>query len=228
MLFSSMIDLPDLLDVVQATLQWLAVPFLLWFPAIVVIWLADWVRTVAEVRRGGARLWGWLKTQRLSRLALYAFLHAVVVATVYSGFRLGIAMVKPDASGVTIADGRYFRWREVWVSVTTFSASDSLATQALFAAVGILIAYNVAYVIGAGWVANFIATVVALGIWLGRCAAAVVALAGFCVWGLATLAHDPNYNSEMVYLYVMWIVLFAGFSLSASRIDAMAGVISRR
>lgn len=211
-----MFDLPDSMDVLIATLQWLGVPFALWIPAMLVIWLADWAKAVSGAAQTSIHFWGWLKSQRLSKLAFYIFLHAVLIATVYSAFRLIAAMMKPNAAGVTIADGRSFSWQEVWISISTFSASDALSIQALYTAVGILLAFNVAHVIGASWLAHLIALPVALLIWLGRAVVAFVIIAGFCVWSLATWLHNPKYSIDMVYLYVMWLVLLIGFALAAA------------
>ena len=224
-----MSDLPTPTSVLFDTLIWFGVPALLFVPITLALWLAEWFKTGQQVRRGAInvaqRVRQFWDTRPLLRVFGYIFWQGAIAAFVYASFRLGQAMAVPDATGRNIADGKSFTWSELWGNLTDYSAGDQLALKAFWLTIGYVVAINVAYLAGSRLLVRIVQAPVPITSMLAFGAAALIGVVGLMVLSLATWMNSPGYNIEMVALYAFWVVLLAGFAISANAIVTMAGKI---
>lgn len=212
-------DLPSPTDILVRTLLWLGVPFLLVLSFSLILFAAEWIKAARVAGEKTQKIIKMmmselrnLKASKVIRLLLFICSQALLLALIYSSFRLAHAMGVSDSSGRNIADGKSFTWQELWMAVTEYSFSAELPIQASCVAAGWILALNLAHLIDSRSlirVVDFLSIVAASLCILG---ATLIGLIGVMVLSLATWMHHPAYNIGMVSLYAAWVVLLAGIA----------------
>jgi hypothetical protein len=203
-------------EVMFMTLRWLGVPALVLAPFIIALAIAEWAAAARAIARGTAsvrRIGEQLAELRPTRLVLLTVGQAVVVAAVYSGFRLSAAMSQPLPNGRNIADGSSFTWEQLWGHVTTYTTAEPLPVQAALVAVGWVLGIDVAVAFRMPVVAATLGVVGRpVGV-LSLICAVLVGVLGLMVLSLATWMAAAGYNVEMVSLYAVWFAILITFGL---------------
>ncbi|GAB3170804.1 hypothetical protein GCM10027059_37860 [Myceligenerans halotolerans] len=211
-------EVPSPSDVAFMTLQWLGVPALVLAPFVVALAVAEWVKTARAIGRGAVsvgRIADRIAALRPTRLALLTVGQALVVAAVYSGFRLSVAMSQPLPNGRNIADGSSFTWEQLWSHATTYTAAEPLPVQAALVAVGWVLGIDVAVAFRMRVVAATLGVVCRPAGVLSLLCAVVVGAVGLVVLSLATGSATAGYTVEMVSLYAVWFAILITFGLGA-------------
>ncbi|WP_367403369.1 hypothetical protein [Kocuria marina] len=209
-----MLEIASPTDVLVSTLIWIGVPALVLFPFVLALGIAEWIRagawTVRTVQQGSDVLRGYRDevVGRLGyRLLSLISVQALLVAGVYSIFRLVYATGIDDASGYSIADGRSFRWSELWLNLIMYSGESQLAVNAALFTLGWVLGVDAAVVFRRNMVLELLALVRWPVLVIGGLGAVGIGVVGLAVLSLATWLNDPSYQVEMVSLYACWVML---------------------